>query len=70
MADNQMITFMMPRHMYVEIQHQTKRRNKSQAAIYREAIAAWLENEAGVVVDIAVAHGGDRSPRERRDGAQ
>jgi hypothetical protein len=69
-TDNQLITFMMSREMYLEIQRQKKRQNKSQAAIYREAIAAWLESEAGVIVDPTMPNGGYRGRKAEKVNAR
>ena len=64
MADElQLIHVKIPRQMYAEIQRIKKVDNKTASAIFREALAAYIEAQNGTVVDHQVAIGGYR-PRK------
>lgn len=63
MPELQLISIKIPVDMYRELQRQTKRQNKPQSAIIREAISAYLE-QYGVFVDPVVSWGGYRDVEE------
>jgi predicted transcriptional regulator len=54
------VTVKIPTKMKAEIQRLMRSQNKLQSAIFRDALAAYIEEHSGVIVDAYVERGGLR----------
>lgn len=66
MSDTQMVHVKLPRAMYRAVNRIKQSHNKTTSAILREALALFIYNEIGEVVEPTVPWGGWREQPEKK----